>query len=224
MADVFCVMLFSYSAGAQMNSDILFDAITVARQNAFAFDVWYANHYLASGLASGSYSSAQCYGSPLRATYLAVFEASPASSSPGELPRPQHESILSVERYCARYIGGQKAPGVDDRIFDAPILYPVFFRVPADRETEFNAWYVEEHLPILLRCPYWPACRRFRIVEAPADSWTHMALHYLTDLRALESAERTEARATPWRARLAAEEWFRGEYRVYYRHGERRTR
>ncbi len=202
---------------------IIFDAISVAPQTGFAFDVWYANHYLPAVLAKGQYLGIRCYGSPLRATYLAVFEASTEAPAidPATIPEPGHASIVAVERYVAAAIGERKAPTVGDSIFDADILYPVFFRVPADRETEFNAWYEEEHLGILQRCPYWPACRRFRVHRPGADSWTHIALHYLTDLRALESAERTEARNTPWRARLAAEDWFRGDYRVYHRHGRR---
>ena len=81
----------------------------------------------------------------------------------------------------------------------------------------FSAWYVEEHLDMLLRSPYWPACRRYRIQNPGAGAWTHVALHYLTDLRALESPERDAARSTPWRARLDKESWFRGEYHPYYR-------
>ena len=201
---------------------IVFDSITVERQTGFAFDVWYANHYLPAVLAKQQYLGVRCYGSPLRAAYLAVFEASAqaAAIDPAVLPQPAHESIIATERYIAEKVGERKAPTVNDAIFDSDILYPVFFRVPAAREAEFNAWYDEEHLGILLRCPYWPACRRFRVVYPGADSWTHIALHYLTDLRALESSERTEARNTPWRARLAAETWFRGDYRVYHRHGQ----
>lgn len=204
---------------------IVFDAITVARQTGFAFDVWYANHYLPAVFTKGRYLSVQCYGSPLRATYLAVFEANTKATAidPAAIPEPAHVSIIAIERYIAGEVGEQKAPTANDAIFDSDILYPVFFRVPADRETEFNAWYDEEHLGILLRCSYWPACRRFRIVHSNSDSWTHIALHYLTDLRALESAERTEARNTPWRARLAEETWFRGDYRVYYRYGQRHS-
>ena len=207
------------------SSAIVFDAITVAPQNDFAFDVWYANHYFPAMSAQREFVNVQRYGSPRRATYLAVFEASADTTAidSAAIPEPAHASITGFERYIAGKLGERKAPAVDDSIFDADILYPVFFRVPADRETEFNAWYEEEHLAILQRCPYWPACRRYRIRHPSTDSWTHLALHYLTDLRALESAERTEARSTPWRARLAQEPWFRGDYRVYYRYGQRRS-
>ena len=207
------------------SSAIVFDAITVAPQNDFAFDVWYANHYFPAMSAQREFVSVQRYGSPRRAAYLAVFEthATAAGIQSLAVPEPTHEAIIAVERYCAERLGEHQAPTAGDAILDADILYPVFFRVPAERETEFNAWYEEEHLGILLRCRYWPMCRRFRIAKPGPESWTHLALHYLTDLRALESAERTEARSTPWRARLAQEAWFRGDYRVYYRYGQRHS-
>lgn len=206
-------------------STIVFDAITVARHTGFAFDIWYANHYLPAVFAKSQYLGVRRYGSPLRATYLAVFEASTNATTidPAAIPQPAHESIIATERYVADPVGEQKAPTASDAVFDADILYAVFFRVPADREPEFDAWYDEEHLGILLRCQYWPMCRRFRITNPRPDSWTHLALHYLTDLRALESPERTEARNTPWRGRLAQETWFRGDYRVFYRYGQRRS-
>jgi hypothetical protein len=90
----------------------------------------------------------------------------------------------------------------------------VFFNVPVDRHHEFDRWYEEEHAPMVLQCPYWVMTRRFRIGPSVGMAWTHAALHYLTDFRALESPERDQARATPWRDRLAAEGWLNGEYLV----------
>lgn len=202
------------------STTIVFDALTVERENTFAFDVWYANHYLPQALAGGAFLGARRYASPIRGSYLAVLEV--ARSAPADplatLAGPDAR-VTGLERYCADDLGEHRAPGVDDAILEAPIAYPVFFRVPADREREFNAWYDEEHMGILLECPHWRACRRFRVRAPRPGDWTHIALHYLTDLLALESPERDRARATPWRARLAQEAWFRGEYRVYHRYG-----
>lgn len=202
---------------------IVYDAITVERDSGFSFDVWHQNEYVPSLLATGQLLNVQCYGSPLRATYVAVFEsnASPAALH-GVLPAPEHEAIVSTERHIAAFVNQQIAPKAIAPMRDAPVLYPVLFNVPAAAEAEFNKWYDEEHLGILLKCPYWPLCRRFKIHKPLPESWTHIALHYLTDLRALESKERDQARATPWRARLAENDWFNGDYRVLYRFGARR--
>jgi hypothetical protein len=203
---------------------IVFDTITVRREGGIAFDTWHQNHYVPSVLAAGQMLNVQCYGSPLRATYVAVFEsdADPAALH-RSLPAPAHEAILSTERHVAVFMNQQIAPDAGDPFHDAPILYPVLFSVPPEGEQDFNAWYDEEHLGILLRSPYWPMCRRFKVHEPAAGSWTHIALHYLTDLRALESKERDEARATPWRDRLAKHAWFKGDYRVLYKYGARRN-
>jgi hypothetical protein len=199
-------------------SAIVFDALTVKHGAPFTFDVWYVNHYLSSMLATDSYLGVRRYGSPARATYLAIFETDAASNPP--LPSTaDHDAIVSVERYTARQIGEQISGHASDHVVDAPFVYPVFFRVPPEREAEFDSWYDTEHLPILLRCAHWPMCRRFKVSDPGPESPTHIALHYLTSLQALESDERTQARTTPWRDRLAREPWFKGEYRVYHRHG-----
>ena len=201
---------------------IVYDAITVRREGGFAFDVWHQNHYVPSVLATGQLLNVQCYGSPLRATYVSVFEsnASPAALH-SALPKPAHDAIISSERHVVGFMNQQIAPGAGDAFHDAPILYPVLFSVPANGEKEFNAWYDEEHLGILLRSPHWPMCRRFKVHNPAPGSWTHLALHYLLDLRALESKERDAARATPWRERLAKHSWFKGDYRVLYKFGAR---
>ncbi len=203
---------------------IVYDAITVRREGGFAFDVWHQNHYIPALLATGQMLNVQCYGSPLRATYVAVFEsnADPAALH-GALPAPAHDTILATERHVATFMTQQIASGTGDPFHDAPILYPVLFSVPAGGETDFNAWYDDEHLGLLLRSPDWPMCRRFKIDTPTPGSWTHIALHYLADLRALESKERDEARATPWRDRLAKNVWFQGDYRVLYKFGARRN-
>lgn len=100
---------------------------------------------------------------------------------------------------------------------EAAIAYPAFLRVPHNRLQEINRWYDEEHLPFLLSCPQWVMTRRFRVTAARGLDFNHVALHYLTDLRALQSPERDAARSTPWRDRLIAEGWFAPEYRICYR-------
>jgi hypothetical protein len=204
------------------SESIVFDALTVKRENTFQFDVWYANHYLRDAEEAGGCDVVRRYLSPIRGDYLAVFETSTAAASKVSAAlNATHALVDSTERYVADSIGGRTAPRASKHILDADVLYPVFFCVPAEREQEFDAWYNDEHMAILLGSEYWPMCKRYRIRNPVEGGWTHIALHYLTDLRALESPERDEARATAWRDRLATEAWFKGEYRVYYQWGGR---
>lgn len=185
---------------------IVFDALHVhapTTPQSFAFECWYGNHYL-GGAAARRYLSAA------RGVQLAVIEGEAA-------PLGAHAAVRSVERYVCEPLGERRAAHAPPDVLEARILYAVFFPAPLEREAELNAWYDEEHMDMLLKNQYWAMCRRFRIRGAAAPGFTHLALHYLTDLRALESPERDAARDTPWRNRLAAEPWFRSDYRVYHR-------
>src|SRR5256885_675345 len=85
-------------------------------------------------------------------------------------------------------------------------------------EEDFNDWYDHDHIPTLLDCKDWLMVRRFRILDGEPERWTHLALHYLADMNALNSPERVRARASPWRARLAEESWFSARYIVAAKH------
>lgn len=199
---------------------ILFDAVQAASCAGIAFDAWHGNHHLQALRAALPGAPHERYASAARACMVTVCEllaqddAATAMSAHG----PKNELAMRVERFLAEPIGTQARPDAGE-LRRAPVAYPVFFGVPPARQDEFNRWYDEEHLPILLGCPAWLGCRRFRLVTPHSQGYTHMALHYLADTSPLESPERDRARRTPWRDRLAAEHWFRGDYQVFYRLG-----
>jgi hypothetical protein len=130
-------------------------------------------------------------------------------------------SVSGFTRYIAEQTGNYTRRVDPADGLDAPWLYSVFFKVPPERQGEFNDWYEKDHIPMLLECKDWLLVRRFRVVDGEPKSWTHLTLHYLMDARALESPERRCARQSPWRARLAEETWFTPEYSVHCKHGSR---
>ena len=101
------------------------------------------------------------------------------------------------------------------------VVYAVFFAVPTERQADFDAWYATDHVPILMEETRWLGVRRFEIVDGAPENFNRMALHYLADKSALESDARRKARATPWRAKLAEEAWFKGRYLIFSRLGQR---
>jgi hypothetical protein len=207
------------------STTIVYDEIAVARQEGYAFDAWYANHYLRRPLEAGLASTVRHYGSPARGALLAVYEAIDADAA--EKIRcgfeASHPSVQRVERFVGRQIYEAAAPTAPADAIESRICYPVFFRVPDEREQAFNEWYDQEHVRMLIECPHWPMCRRFRIRGAPAGYWTHVAMHYITDPLAYESKERDAARTTPWRLRLESEAWFHSDNRVFHRHARQTT-
>jgi hypothetical protein len=97
-------------------------------------------------------------------------------------------------------------------------LWAVAFNVPADAQPEFESWYAEEHVPMLMKADGWLRVRRYTTRPGgDGPAWTHLALHELRDLTVLDAPERAAARDTPRRAALAAQNWFGHSGRWLYR-------
>lgn len=101
----------------------------------------------------------------------------------------------------------------------AAAMMLITFDVPVDRNGEFEDWYANEHIPMLLRAPGWLRARRYVVIERSegAPAWTSIAFHLLSSLDVLDSEERRLARTTPWRARFASLPWFEAAGRFLYR-------
>ncbi|MBM3486829.1 MAG: hypothetical protein FJX67_09375 [Alphaproteobacteria bacterium] len=196
------------------------------------FNKWYDTHHIPTRMSAPGFVSAQRYRDPERSNYLAVYElaattalATPEYTRIRTQPNVETKWIQANVQAPTRYVGDEIAdlrrPDLTGEPLDAPILYAVFFSVPDERVADFDAWYQGEHVPLLLACRDWWMCRRFLIVDADPQPWTHLALHYIGDEKAFDSPERAAARSTPLRARLAAEPWFNASTVVFHRHGRR---
>ncbi|MBA2517267.1 MAG: hypothetical protein H0V22_08145 [Solirubrobacterales bacterium] len=97
-------------------------------------------------------------------------------------------------------------------------LFAVAFSVPDEAAGRFDAWYEDEHVPMLMKADGWLRVRRYRARPGgDGPPWTHFALHELRDPEVMHAPEREAARATPRRAELAAEPWFSPNGRWLYR-------
>ena len=198
------------------------------------FNKWYDTHYIPSRMALPGFVAAQRYRDAERPSYLVVYELeSAAALQTPEYQRvraqPNTESkwmlsnVTEATRYAGSEIFEQRRAGLNADPLDAAFLVSVYFSVPDDRADEFNRWYNEEHVPMLLQCKDWQMCRRFAVDDGEPEPWTHLALHYLANESALKSPERAAANETPWRKKLADESWFRAKLQVFQRHGTRFT-
>lgn len=129
----------------------------------------------------------------------------------GTVPRPPAGLALTV--YRARQVGELRQPHGSDDPMACPILYTVRFKVPAALHENFDAWYETEHIPMAMGSPAWTMTRRYRF-EADEPNWTHLAVHHLMDVRALQAPQMKAARLTPWRNSFAKEAWFAGSDRI----------
>lgn len=212
---------------------ILFSEMTPPEGGEDAFNDWYDNHHSPSHVQGvPGFISAMRYQSPAGPHYLAVYELTGADALDHEEYRkrkltpddPTYAMLQSVSGFT-RYIGVEAFHQERDDPpvvpLDASLLLCVFFTVPLEARGAFEAWYDEEHIPMLLDCPDWLMARRFNVVEWDPEFYTHMMLHYLADERALDSDERKRARETPRREALAAEPWFAPHFVTYRRRNDR---
>ena len=207
---------------------ILFSEMTPAADWEQGFNDWYDQEHIPIRMGLRGFTGAQRYRRNQR-EYLAVYEMESlaalrtvAYDAIKNHPSERTAWMLANVAGFTRYLGEEiRSFGRVADASAAPLLYAAWFAVPPERLAEFDAWYDQDHVPLLLECPQWHAVRRYAVSGGVPKAWNRLALHYLDDATALESPARARARATPWRARLAAEPWFAGEYQVFERHGAR---
>lgn len=210
---------------------VLFSEMVPGPEFEAEFNDWYDTEHIPVRMACPGFVSGQRYRRHEGPGYLAVYEMDDLQvmasepyrvikEEPSERTRWMLANVTGFTRYLAREVSA-RVKGDAAAALDAPILYAVSFNVPAEAQAEFDAWYEQEHIPLLMEEPDWLMVRRMHVADGVPEPYTHLALHYLADARALASPARETARATPWRARLAQQPWFKASYTVFDRHGPR---
>jgi hypothetical protein len=213
-------------------SSILFSEMNPPPELEAGFNRWYDEHHISVRMAAPGFVSAQRYVDTTARNYLAIYEmTSPEALStpeylriknqPSDITRQMLGAVSGFTRYLGTELGRHAKDHAGTAFVDAGVLYPVFFEVPADRQPEFDAWYEDEHIALLMQDERWLGVRRLDIFDGAPNRFNRLALHYLSDRSALDSEARKQARATPWRARLAEEPWFKGHYLIFDRWGNR---
>jgi hypothetical protein len=211
---------------------VLFSEMTPGEEFADRFHDWYDTHHIPIRMDCPGFISAQRYKRQDGPGYLAVYEMNDTQvlssdaykvikNNPSEETAWMLKNVTGFTRYLAGETSVQPAGDAASSQIDAPLLYAVSFNVPAEAHADFDAWYETEHIPLLMECPEWLMVRRLRVTDGVPETYTHMALHYLADAKALASPAREKARGTAWRARLAQHDWFKATYAVFERHGQR---
>jgi hypothetical protein len=202
-----------------MSAGLLFSQMEPPAGAEAEFHDWYNNQHIPERMRIPGFAEAIRYeqlGDAETARYLACYflDDVAALSTPEYLklksdPGERTARMLREVRRFTRYICDQTS---DTGAADEPtgILYVVAFSVPESDRADFDGWYDEEHVPLLMKVPGWLRVRRY-VARPGSDGppWTHFALHELRDLNALDAPERAAARDTPRRDALASRDWFK---------------
>ncbi len=154
-------------------------------------------------------------------TFLAVYEmidldvlGTDAYVSLKRRPSPRTERMLATVAGFTRYCGELVSDTGDRPV--APWLSVVAFVVPERDRREFDDWYEDEHIPLLMGSPLWWRVRRYALRDRIGGAWTDVALHELETKAAMDTRERDLARRAPRRRALAGRPWFSESGRWLY--------
>lgn len=204
---------------------LLFSQMEPPEGSEAEFHDWYNHHHIPARMAIPGFASATRYealeGQP---RYLACYFLDDLSAlqtpayqqlkaAPDERTDRMLSSVCGFTRYVCEQISDTGMPESDPAL-----LYVVTFGVPDAEEAEFEGWYADEHVPLLMQVPGWLRVRRYRSRPGgDGPPWTHFALHEIADADALARPERAAARDTPRRGALASRPWFENTGRWLYR-------
>ena len=191
-----------------MPDDLLFVYSSPGPVSLDEFTDWYDNEHIPARLALDGFGAVSRFraADALTPEWLATYEV-----KPGTLDGAAYKSVW--DNASAREKRIMAASAIDRRVYAPisdsggtgqapPVLMAVSMSVPEPAEADMEAWYVEEHIPMLLAVPGWRRSRRY--VLASGDGPKYLSLHEIDSQAAFDRPEYKAATSTPWRDRIVS--------------------
>jgi len=205
-----------------MTPAILFSQMEPPTELTGEFHDWYENDHIPARMALPGFQGARRFraldGEP---AYLAVYELDDLEALQTDgyrqlkaAPSALTDRMLNLVHGFTRFTCEQIAD-IGEPIY-GDYLSAVAFAVPEEFTAEFDHWYEDEHVPMLLEAGDWLRVRRYRVLDGTGGPWTHLALHELASTGVMDSPERARARKGPLRDALAGNDWFARSGRWLY--------
>ena len=193
-----------------MADDLLFVYSSPGTVSLDEFTDWYDNEHVPARLALDGFGAVSRFraADSLTPEWLATYEV-----APGTLDGAAYKAVW--ENASAREKSIMAAATIDRRLYAPisdsgdtgeapPVLMAVSMSVPSSESAvaDMEAWYAEEHIPMLLAVPGWRRSRRYRL--ASGDGPRYLSLHEIDSRAAFDTPEYKAAVSTPWRDRVVA--------------------
>ena len=130
---------------------------------------------------------------------LDVLKSPPYLTVTGENLSPWSRRVIGMCERIGRFDAEQILPGHEVGPQTADGMLIIAMNVIPEAEVEFNAWYDEEHIPLLRTVPGMLCARRFKTVSG---SRKYIAIYHLSDRKAQVSEAWTKAITTPWQMKM----------------------
>ena len=190
---------------------LLYVHMTPAPDAEADLNAWYDQHALARLALPGINTAARYKNvAPGGPPYLAVYDLDDTDALQSDTylslrarEIPQDEGLMGrltlLDRrvYKALDVGKPwTAPWTDH----APYIVSMTMDPRPDMVDDYHAWYLDEHIPMLMRIDGWRRIRRFEQVDGTRPCF--LALHELESLDVFETHGFKDAVGTPWRNRV----------------------
>jgi len=189
-----------------MPDDLLYVYSSPGAVDLAEFTDWYDNEHVPNRLAVDGFGAVNRFRAAdgVSPEWLATYEI-----KPGTLDTPCYKALWETQ--SAREKSIMAAAAIDRRVYSPisdsgdtgappPVLLAVSMSVPDAAVADMEAWYVEEHIPMLLAVPGWRRSRRY--VLSSGDGPTYLSLHEIESHAAFGQPEYQAAISTPWRNRI----------------------
>jgi hypothetical protein len=207
-----------------MTDGLLFVLAEPGRVDEDEFHDWYDNEHAPARLSVPGIRSGHRYRAldGQRPGWLAWYELDLATLDSPEYRvvrerGPREQSVVDRLDVLDRRVYEQ----LDDRgeiTAEPPVVVSV--ALSTRDEDDLDAWYREEHVPLLHAIPGWRRTRRYRLVEGSGPDF--LAFHEIDHVDLFDAPAYREATGTPWRASVMHEITAR-ERRVFGHHNTVRT-
>jgi hypothetical protein len=172
------------------------------------FDDWYDTEHIPERMGVAGFLNAQRWvatdgSATAMATYdltsLDVLEDPAYTVRKGEGRTPWSKRIARKTTLFLRLTAEQILPGSAAGPENAGGLLMFATNVAPGAESDFNAWYDQEHIPLLSKVPGVLSARRFRTAEG---THAYVALYHLSSPEVSACADWNRAMQTAWTARI----------------------
>lgn len=189
-----------------MPDDLLFVYSSPGTVDLAEFTDWYDNEHVPARLALDGFGAVNRFraADSLVPEWLATYEV-----KPGTLDGAAYKAVW--EQASEREKRVMSTATIDRRLYSLisdsgstgqapPVLMAVSMSVPEPAEADMEAWYVEEHIPMLLAVPGWRRSRRY--VLTSGDGPKYLSLHEIDSHASFDRPEYKAAISTRWRNRV----------------------
>jgi hypothetical protein len=187
-----------------MADDLLFVYSSPGTVDPAEFTDWYDNEHVPNRLATPGFGAVTRFRATdgMKPEWLATYEV-----KPGTLETPAYKalwenasdrekrimaSVATLDRRVYTPLSDSWADGVSPAAGAPPVVLAVSMSVPPAVEPDLEAYYDQEHYPMLLAVPGWPA----------GTGPKYLSLHEIDSEAAFDDPGYKAAISTPWRNRI----------------------